>query len=141
MDGLSAASSVFAVFSLALDLPTAVQNFLEFCRLVKDAPDDIKALIREVETLAVAVTYIRCSNEVKELDGIINSAVHECNNELSKLREALGGLVLDLNSPSRRKRGIGSLRSAFNRPHIEAMRASLEKVKSTLLLACITSSQ
>jgi hypothetical protein len=134
MDGLSAASGVFAVVSLAVELPTAIQNLVEFCRTIKDAPDDVRSLMDELNLFAVLLKQIHRPGRNQEFDDMVNLAVHQCNNELLKLRSVLSGVVDDLSSPSSRKRGLGALKMAMKKPHIEAMKSSLEKVKTTLML-------
>jgi len=95
--------------------------------------------MEELDTLAVGLAQIHRPGRNPEFDAIASFASRQCNHELSKLRKTLGALVQDLSPPSRRKRGMGALNSTLKKPHIEAMRSSLEKVKSTLLIVKVSS--
>lgn len=139
MDGVSAASGVLQIVSFALELPTAVQKFVEFCRAIKDAPEDTQRLMEELGTLAVGLAQIHRPGQVPQFDELVKGASQHCNNELSKLSKTLNELAPGLSSPSRRKRGLAALKTTLKRPYIEALRSSLENVKSTLLLVKISS--
>jgi len=141
MDGLSAASGVLAVVSLAVELPTAIQGLVDLCKSIKDAPDDVQRLVDEINTLAETLGLVYQQQRLPEFEQIVNKALQQCYVEILRLRKLLNDLAQQLDSPSSRKRGLGRWKTAMKKPLIDAMRSSIETVKLTLKIVQDTSFQ
>ncbi|KAI9649749.1 hypothetical protein NHQ30_002330 [Ciborinia camelliae] len=55
MDGLSSASSAFAVISLTVQLAQSVKKLVEFWKAVEDAPGDVNELFNDLELLSAVL--------------------------------------------------------------------------------------
>ncbi|PMD36404.1 hypothetical protein L207DRAFT_587407 [Hyaloscypha variabilis F] len=110
MDGVSSASGIFAVVSIAIQLAETVKKIVEFGKAVKDAPIHIRALFSGLEVLAAVIS------QIQQLDGYF-----ACDKVSEK---AL------LNS---------AFKFAFGEAEIQSIRTSIEEAKSTLQLVQSTS--
>lgn len=55
MEGLSAAASGIAVVSIAVQLANSIKSLCEFWGSVQDAPDDIRAIVKELGLLSAVL--------------------------------------------------------------------------------------
>jgi hypothetical protein len=72
MEGLGAASSVFAVVSLSLQLSSNIQNFIQFWDSVKEAPDEIAQIKAQLTILSELLRCIEADKlaQLKNTQGI-----------------------------------------------------------------------
>jgi hypothetical protein len=93
MDGLSAASSAFAVVSLAIQIGGGIQKLCDFWTSIQDGPKDINSIIQDLQVVSDIVRDIRleASNERPHSSALSASiaALNGCSSSMEASRVSL----------------------------------------------------
>ena len=92
MDGLSGAASGIAVASIAIQLADSIKKLYEFWESVQDAPNDIRAVVKELRLLSAVLEGIQSNERRYGPDPTTTSVLESCADKVT----ALLGLVDDL---------------------------------------------
>jgi hypothetical protein len=141
MDGLSSASAVFAVGSVAIQLAETIQKLHVFWRTVQDAPEDISELFHELESLHSILAQIKGSRQEEDLDASSKLVLKDCEAKVLSLQQQLQKPLSEFKSSSNYRRKWAALKITLKNSLIESTRSSIEKAKSTLLLSRVYSIQ
>ena len=129
MADIKLSGSGLGVGSLALQIGDCVIRLKGFWDVVKEAPEEIKNLIEEIETLSLVLSGFeggehpehdatsRCFQLCKRAVGILDSLVKEVESEITK-----------------RKR-VGSVKAVLKKGEIEKLRQRLATAQSMLMLS------
>ena len=142
MEPLSAASSVFAVVSVAIEVAKGINKLVDFCRAVQDAPSGLQSLVEDLEGLRELLEQVHCVGagvgvEDTGSDKYIGSAVEKCRSVLRRLEEKVGRPSRDLGSEKRGRRFRGKVKLVLGRVEIGELREEVERAKSQLQIAQI----
>ena len=141
MDGLSGAASGIAVVSIAIQLADSIKKLYEFWTSVQDAPEDIRAIVKELRLLSAVLDGIKLNEQRYGPDPTTTIVLESCTDKVT----ALVGLVDDLEpgfaSTSRRHRKWSAFKMTLRSEKIKKLRVSLEETKATLILAQQISSE
>lgn len=141
MDGISGAASGIAVVSLAIQLADSIKKLCEFWDSVQDAPNDIRAIVKELRLFSAVLEGIQLNELRYGPDPITRSVLESCADKVS----ALVGLVDDLEpgfaSMSIRVRKWSAFKATLRSEKIKKFRVSLDETKITLRLARQSSSE
>ena len=133
MDGLSAAASVIAVGSLAIQLADNVKKLRDFWCSVKDAPDDVRAIAGDLEVLSQTLAEISLEAQVESSS--MKAALLRCIDGTKPLASIVQDLEPGFESKSARTRKWSALKMTFKGEKIKRYQRSLESMKTSLLLA------
>jgi hypothetical protein len=136
MEVLAAASSVFAVVSLALQLADNVQRLVGFWDSVKDAPSEITEIRSELRVLGVLLKRIEIdAQHAASDDGDIleHECLVICKGSVAKLEKLSRELNHELSRNGIRRKW-SCLRKALQEKKLASYWSELERAKSTLIM-------
>jgi hypothetical protein len=139
MDGVSSASGIFAVVSIAIQLAETVKKIVEFGKAVKDAPIHIRALFSDLEVLAAVISQIQQLDGYVACDKVSEKALLNCQIKILALHDIIDKAQLNIKSKSRVRRQWAAFKFAFGEAEIQSIRTSIKEAKSTLQLVQSTS--
>jgi hypothetical protein len=134
MDGLSGASSVIAVGSIAIQLAENIKKIVEFGRAVEHAPTRICALFHDLEVLESAITQIHRTNNRVTFDSVNEAVLKNCEKKISALQKTIQPAILNLKSNKLRCRKWSAFKITLKEEEILSLQKSIEEAKSTLQL-------
>jgi hypothetical protein len=139
MDGLSGASSVIAVGSIAIQLAESIKKLVEFGQAVEDAPARIGALFHDLEVLESAITQIHRTNSRITFNRVDEAVLMNCEKKISELQRTLQPAVTNLKSNKLRCRKWSAFKITLKKDEILSLQRSIEEAKSTLQLVQVNS--
>ncbi|KAK3172360.1 hypothetical protein OEA41_005681 [Lepraria neglecta] len=135
MDGLSSTASAIAVVSLAVQLADSVKKLCEFWSSVRDAPEDIHAIVTELELLSSGLPEIATGAQHVEPDVALIAVLKDCTLKVKNLRTLVCEIDADFISTSPRIHRWTAFRAVLKNEKIKKFQEALERLKSTLLMA------
>ena len=104
-----------------------------FCDAVKNAPEEIRHLIEEIETLSLVLS----ESESSEQPGlqVRPDSTSRCLQFCQKATSILSGLVKDVEVEIQKRGVIGSVKAVLKRDAIEKLRERLMTAQSMLMLS------
>lgn len=138
MEPLSAASSVFAVVSVAIELAKGIHKLVLFCKAVQDAPSGLVQLSEDLESLGELLEQV-CLLDESCGDRFVEIAVKKCRVCVGRLEEKIRGPSKELESGSRGRRFRGRVKVVLREAEIRDLRGEIERAKSQLQIAQINS--
>ena len=135
MDGLSAAASGMAVVSLAVQLAGTVKKLHDFWDSMKEAPDEISAIVKDLKLLSSVLANIEQNEQTHGPDPTITSILESCADKVKALVAFVNEFEPEFTSASRRVRKWNAFRATLRSGRLKAFRASLDETKVSLMLA------
>jgi len=134
MDGLSSASAVLAVVSVACELVKAVHKLNLFLKDVKNAPKDVLEHLEELEIISAVVETTGKRIPTENCDEASQNVLKTCKNKINGLKKKIQATIdgLESRSLSRRKRAAFSF--ALDKDEVNGLQDTIERAKSTLSL-------
>ena len=136
MEVLGAASSVFAVVSLAIQLGSNIRRLIDFWDSVKGAPaevEQIKCHLRVLGELLQSIELDTRTDTGAAASGIVIECLHICLGSFAKLENITKELDKGLNGNGIRRRWT-CLRKAQRDKEMTAYWHEFERAKSMLIL-------
>ena len=134
MDGLSAAASVFAVSSLAIQLADSIRKLHEFWQSISEAPEDIRCVTTDLKLLSSVLVEIAIEGQQVDPDTTLPAVLHECVTEVASLHAIIDGIEPGLGSSSLAKRKWAAFKGVMKMEKLKKFQQALERLKSTLIL-------
>ena len=134
MDGLSAAASVIAVTSLALQLAENTKNIVEFWDSIESAPRDVCDIRLELESLSQVLEQIGHEARHHPPCASTLSALKLCAEKIEVIKSITSDLETGLASSKTRIRKWSSVRAALSRQKVDRVQDLLGRMKATLTL-------
>lgn len=132
-EALGIAASGIGIASLAIQVGDCILKLKRFCDAVKNAPEEIKHLIEEIETLSL---------DLSESEGIEHPGLYvrpdsksRCFKFCQKATSILSGVVKDLEADIKNRRRVGSVKAVLKKHTIEKLRERLMAAQSMLMLS------
>ena len=131
MDGLSAAASGFAVFSVAVQLAESFKKLCDFWKSMKDAPEDLRAISIDLKSLSNVL--IQTANETQhvEPDPTLIDALNCC---CFKINTILNEIQPGFSSKKSRVRQWTAFKAVLKHGELMRLQLALDRFKATLLL-------
>jgi hypothetical protein len=132
-EALGAAASIAGLASLALQLGGSIVKLKRFCDSVREAPEELRDTIREIETLRLVFRGLEQEQEfVPSLAWtLIATCVTPCVRQAEKIAE-----ITDVLDQSTRKNGlVGAVKAALKQNQLQELFAKLERAKVSLMFA------
>jgi hypothetical protein len=138
MEVLAAASSVFAVVSLALQLADNVQRLADFWDSIKDGPAEVSEIRSHLGILGSLLRTIELDaghspNPNGDENGLGHDCLVICKGSIAKLEKLSNGWDQEL-SRSGIRRKFSCLRKAVREKELARYWRELERAKSTLIM-------
>jgi hypothetical protein len=133
MAELGIAASGIGIASLALQVGHCVVRLKGFWDAVKDAPEEIKHLIEEIETLSIVLSDFETS-EQPELN-LGRDSTLRCLQFCKKAVGILDSIVKEVDAEVKKKKSVGSVTAVLKRDVIEKLRERLMTAQSILMLS------
>jgi len=136
MEMLGAASSVFAVVSLAVQLSSNIQKLIEFWDSVKEAPAEVAQIKSQLQILGTLLRSIEDDYAASSNDGSSELGIEclrVCAESIAKLEKLCRELDKGLNGSGIRRRWT-CLRKAMKEKELIDCWAEIERAKSMLIL-------
>jgi hypothetical protein len=133
MADISLSGSGLGIASLAFQVGDCIMRLKGFWDAVKDAPDEIKHLIEEIETLSLVLSDFETS-ETPELN-LGHEIMSRCFQYCKKAVGILEVVVKEVEGEIKKRRRLGSLKAVLKKGEIEKLRERLMAAQSMLMLS------
>ncbi|KAF7947472.1 hypothetical protein EAE96_008559 [Botrytis aclada] len=133
MDGLSSASAVFAVVSVAVQLAETIHKLVDFWKAVEDAPDNVASIFRELELLSKILTQSHEVAQLHSFSDILDEALKDCCSKILKLHSKVEVTRLKLNSSKLRKRKWAAWKIVFQKSEIDSLQKSISEARTNII--------
>lgn len=131
-------SSAITLGSLATQLATSIKRLKDYLEQIRDAPDDLKWLIRDIEVSGSIVAEIDTDSVlIYHLNNkyAFAQSVRLCKDALQELDILVIDVGRDIDSSSRLQRSYAALRITMQRKKIERYKDRLKNVVQLLILS------
>ncbi|KAK0112981.1 hypothetical protein ONS95_014695 [Cadophora gregata] len=139
MDGLSVASGVIAVVSLAAQVGSGIKKLCDFWDSVKDCPKDVRTIAKQLNIISHIVDGIREEASTLQAQSRALSPTHaalgSCAESIQTLEEMIVESQRGLVSRKKRRRTWAAIKFAWNGDKLKKYQDVLSQMKSTLILA------
>ena len=137
MDGLSAAASVIAVTSLALQLAESTKKLFEFWDSIQNAPEEVNDIKLELESLRNVLEQIGHEAQHQPPNRLVEPALRLCSRKINTVRSLTTDIESGFTSSKTSTRKWSALRAVWSRKRLEKVQSSLERLKATLILVLV----
>ena len=134
MDGLSAAASVMAVGSLAVQLAESCKKMFDFWDSVQSAPEEINDIKSELKFLIIVFAQVGREAEHNQSSSLTLSILKSCSRKIDTIQSHTTKFEAGLISSKIYTRKYSALRAVLKREKIEKVQNSLQRLKTSLML-------
>jgi hypothetical protein len=131
--GLSGSS--LGIASVAFQIGDSIIRLKSFWDSVKDAPEEIKHLIEEIENLSSVLSDFETTDTGQLEPEIGNEARSRCVHLCRKAVGILDSVVKNIDAEIRTRRRVGSLKAVLKQTEIVKLRKRLTTAQSILMLS------
>ncbi|KAN0091826.1 hypothetical protein V8E51_017673 [Hyaloscypha variabilis] len=131
--GLSGSS--LGIASLAFQVGDSIMRLKSFWDSVKDAPEDIKHLIEEIETLSSVLSDFETTATDQPEPEIGNEARSKCIQFCRNAVGILDDVVKNIEVEVKKRRRVGSVKAVLKKAEIAKLRERLMTAQSILILS------
>ena len=132
MEVLASASSVIAVASITIELANSIQKLVAFGKAVKNAPENVASLFKELELLSSVLDDCHHINQTLTFNSNDTKILETCVSRISQLQSLINGAGVNLTSNNRWKRTWDAFKITLKDREIVAIQASIRDAKATL---------
>jgi len=135
MAELGVVSSGLGIASLAIQVADSVMKLKSFIDSVREAPEEIKYIIRQIEALNLVLSGCDTEDDEAEVSEAVSNATKTCQVLMCR---AVGGLELvlkELEVAISKKRVIGSLKTILRQSTVDKLRQRLRDAQDFLVLS------
>lgn len=129
MADIRLSGSGLGIASLALQVGDCVMRLKGFCEAVKDAPEEIKHLIEEIETINLVLSDFEDSESPE------HEATSKCFRFCKKALGILDGVVKKVEAEIKKRKRVGSIKAVLKKVEVEKLRERLMTAQSMLMLS------
>jgi hypothetical protein len=134
MEALGAASSVFAVVSLAVQLGSNIKRLADFWDSVKEAPAEVEQIKTELQVLGSLVNSIAKDTGATTGPGdVLHQCLAACTASIGKLERLCRDLDNGLNGNGIRRKWT-CLKKAVREKQLASYWTEIERAKSMLIM-------
>ena len=132
---MDVAASAVAFASIAIQLGQSFITLYEFWESVKEAPENVSAVVKDLKLLAAILRQIELNEQQYGQNAEVTDALKSCTAKVDILRNLVDQLEPGFASKRRVQRKWTALRAALKSDKVEKFRKLLEETKTTILLA------
>jgi len=138
MDGLSGASSVIAVVSVAIQLAEGIKDIVELCKAIKATPADVDALCYELELLNTILLQVQKvvhqASPDSIFDNIFAKASRHCTTKIIELQKRVVTVKNRLQSAKSPQRKWVAFKYQLVKPEIKSLQEAISDAKTSFSL-------
>jgi hypothetical protein len=135
MAELGVISRSLGIVSLAIQVADSVMKLKDFLNSVKEAPDEIKYTIRQIEALDIALSNCDADEDDRDISEASSIAMRTCRVFLSEAAGALQIIVNDLDIAIGKRKNMGSFKAVLKQGTIDKLRQRLRDAQDLLVLS------
>jgi hypothetical protein len=135
MAELGVISGSLGIVSLALQVADSVTRLKTFLNNVKDAPDEIKYTIKQIEALDLVLSSFDIDEADRDISEAASIAMRTCKIFLIQAAASLETIVKELETEIGKRKKIGSFKAVLKQNMIDRLRQKLRDAQDTLLLS------
>lgn len=128
-------SGSLGIVSLAIQVADSGMKLKNFLNSLKDAPDEIKYTIRQIETLDMVLSSCDADEDDQDVSEAASLAMKTCKIFLSQAAADLQVLVKDLELLIGKRKRLGCFKTVLKQSTIENLRQRLRDAQDLLVLA------
>lgn len=132
---LGIVASGISVASIVIQIGDSIVKLKEFWSAIKRAPEEVKYIIEEIETLSLILTDIGNNESQSDLTRIGREAGRKCVELCQKGSKILEELVRELDEKMGKSKRVGGFRAALKRGMIDRLRDRLRSAQFMLMLS------
>jgi hypothetical protein len=129
------------IASLAIQIGDGVTKLRDFCNAVKEAPEEVKYLVEEIETLSIVLSEIGASGNEEEMAQIGAASLKKCLDLCRRGAEVLCTVVRQAEQEIAKTKRIGSVKMVLKKGLLDMLRDRLKTVQFMLMLSNQTYSE
>jgi hypothetical protein len=126
-------ASGMGIASLAIQIGDGILKLKAFWESVKDAPEDIRYILEEIETINLLLSEIISTREA--LPAVNTPTATKCLGFCQRGAEILGNVVEDLHKGIEKRQRIGSIKAALKKGAIDRLTDKLRRAQYLLMLS------
>jgi hypothetical protein len=138
MAALGVAASGIGIASLAIQVGDSILKLKSFWEAVKEAPEDIKHLIDEIEILSLVLSEIGKESDEGEEPPIASALASKCQELCRGGLGALQDVVHELGSEMKKRKRVGSVKAVLKKETVDKLKDRLRSAQLLLMLSNIT---
>lgn len=139
MDGLSSASAICGVASIAIQLGSGVNKLLKLYSAIQSAPARIATIFEDLALLSLVLAEVRTVDHEIEFNGITERVLSSCCAKITRLRDKIEKSAAHLSSSSRFRKKWSALKITLEDSEIADLRTSIHQTLAILSGAQINS--
>lgn len=134
-------SGAITLGGVAVQLASSIKQLKDCWEQIRDAPDDIKWLIRDIEIFGLVLTDVEHDSALGSgPSSLANSkaamqSLRLCKEATRELEILVKDLAQDIDSPSQFQRSYAAVKMTLQKSRIEKYRSRLRNVTSLLMLS------
>jgi hypothetical protein len=132
-DILSIVAGGMRIASLAIQISDNIAKLKDFWNAVKEAPEDVKYLTEEIETLSLILSEIGASQNEEEAVQIGSASATKCLDLCRRGTELLSAVVRQADAEIAKRKRFGSVKIVL-KGLIETLKDRLKTVQFMLML-------
>lgn len=138
---LGIVASGMGIASLAIQIGDNVIKLRDFLNAVKEAPEEVKYLIEEIETLSLVLSEIGTDRNEDATGQIESVASKKCLDLCRRGAEVLSTVVREAEQEVSKRRRVGSVKMVLKKGVLDKLRDRLRTVQFMLMLSNQTYSE
>ena len=132
---LGIVASGMGIASLAIQIGDSLIKLKDFWDAVKEAPEEVKYLIEEIETLSLVLSEIDANANEDDMVQIGSAASRKCLDLCRRGAAVLGTVVGQAEQEIAKKRRIGSVKMVLKKGLVDTLKDRLKTVQLMLMLS------
>ena len=133
-EGLATAASGIAVLTVAVQLAQSIKKLSDFWTSIKEAPEDIQAIVTDLDLLSNVLIRIAHEAQHVEPDASLAATLNVCLVKVRKLTALLNEIEPAFDSSDLRVRKWTALKAVLKQGQLVKFQVALDRLKGTLLL-------
>lgn len=125
----------FGVASFAIRIVESALKLKEYYMAIKDAPDDVRYLIDEIETLSLIIADIGNNERQSDLPSVASQSSQKCFELCQKASLILEAVVRELDETIAKRKKIGGVKAVLKKGTIDTLRDRLRSAHFMMMLS------
>lgn len=135
MAELGLISAGFGIASIAIQVADSVMKLKDFIDSVKEAPGEIRYIIRHIETLTLVLSSCDTEDNEAAVSEAVSNTTRTCKRLLCEAAGALDSVVKELELAIGKGKKMGSVKAVLKQGMVDKLRQRLRDAQDLLVLS------
>lgn len=135
MAELAVVSSGLGIASLAIQVADSVMKLKNFIDSVREAPEEIKYIIRQIEALTLVLSGCDTEDDEAEVSEAVSNSTKTCQILLCQAAGGLEVVVKELEVAIGKNKVMGSFKAVLKQSMVDKLRQRLRDAQDLLVLS------